>query len=84
MDTALVVYYEGNDGRNYTEVQVHISGVVDDHEHRWIVAKDWMLVSWQRATSKVCFSENLIQSIMDEEGGHSHSNSRAITYSDVL
>jgi hypothetical protein len=80
-DTSVVAYYQ-DDGVGYAKVALYINGVVPKGTYRFTVAKDGMLVTWQRAIHKRCFDKMLLQGIMKDK--YSSSHSRVIAYDNML
>jgi hypothetical protein len=80
-NTSVVAYYQ-DDGVGYAEVVLYLNGVVPKGTYHFTVAKDGMLVSWQRAIHKCCFDKKLLQGIMKDK--YSSSHSRIIAYDNML
>ena len=79
-DAAVVTYY--NDAAvDYVEVKVHVNSVVPKGSCKFTVAADWMSISWQRVTDKVCFTSKHLKVIMKDN--YSTGHNQVIAYNNV-
>jgi hypothetical protein len=79
-DAAVITYYN-NTAVDYTEVEIHVNGVVPEGSCKFTVATDCMSISWQRATDKICFASEHLKAIMKND--YSMSHNRVIAYNNV-
>jgi hypothetical protein len=72
-------FCEGN--QDYAKVAFHINGVLRDVDFHVSVAPDGKSVHFVRAVHAVCFSKEVLKSIMGRD--YSETSSRVVTYDDV-
>jgi hypothetical protein len=72
-------FCEGN--QDYAEVAFHINGVLRDVDFRVSVSQDGKSVRFVRAVHAICFSKEVLKSIMKKN--YSETSSRVVAYDDV-
>ena len=75
------VTYYNNAAIDYAEVEVHVNVVVLKDSCKFLVAVDGMSISWQRATSKICFASEYLRAIMKDNYSTSHNH--VIAYGNI-
>jgi len=73
-------YCEGS--QNYTDVVVHINEVLRDGDYCVSIAMDGKSVSWQRGVQSICFTNNILKSILKD--AYSLLSHHAVAYDDVV
>ncbi len=81
-DMAIVAYYHNNDGVNYAKVKIHVNSMIQENACRFTLVDDGMSISWQRVISKVCFSKDRLEGVMEDN--FLLSRSHVAAYSSVL
>ncbi len=80
-DAAVIAYYNDK-WIDYAKVEVHFNGVIPPGTSSFSLAKDGMLVSWQRAVDRRCFLKEHLRGVM--RGKFSSSHSRVIANCKVV
>jgi predicted porin len=79
-DKFSVSYYcEGT--QDYADVTFHINGVLRECDFRVTIGDNGKSVLWQRAVEAICYSKELLKSIMGRD--YSPANNRVVAYDDV-
>jgi len=50
---------------NYVDMVVHINGVLHDGDYRVSIAMNGKSVSWQHGVQSICFTQNILKSILE-------------------
>ena len=80
-DAAMIAYYS-DEGVDYAEVEMHVTGAVPPGTYRFALAEDGMSITWQRGIDKRCLDKERFKGVMGRK--YSSSSSRVVAYSNVM